>query len=147
MPDGRTFQYSIITPERILAEGKAEFVAIPGHDGQFGVMHSRAPLLCKLTPGIVRVKHADEEEWFYVSGGFAHVFRNRLLVLAPKALTAEQVDKEQAEAALAEATSMKITDEASLRRRAEAIAAAKAMLKLAAFAVVTGRKSDAGRDL
>ena len=55
MPDN-TFKCTILTPERAVLDTSASFVAIPAHDGEIGIMVSRAPLLCRLGVGIVRME-------------------------------------------------------------------------------------------
>jgi len=131
MPDGRTFQYAIVTPEAILAEGKADFLALPGHDGEFGILRSRAPLLCKLAPGIVRVSEGQQQQSFFVAGGFAHVLRNQVTILASRAKPASEVDASEVQAAEERAAAIRITDDTSFARRAEALAEARALRKLA----------------
>ena len=131
MADAKILQYSVVTPESVVAEGHADFVALPGHDGEFGIMAMRAPLLCRLAPGIVRVQGRDQTQRFFVAGGFGHVLRNQVTILAPRALPASEVTRDMADEALQRAGAIKVTDEESLARRSDAAAEARALRKLA----------------
>ena len=58
MATSDTFQCSIITPERKVLECDATFVAFPAYDGEMGVLTRRAPLVCKLGIGPLRIETA-----------------------------------------------------------------------------------------
>ncbi len=121
---------AIITPERQVFDADVNFVALPGHDGQFGILSDRAPLLCKLGIGVLRVKQGDQEKRFYVDGGFAQVRENSVIVLTPAAGEPAQIDRKAAQASLDAAMNMPMKDETSLRARTTAIAKAKVRLSL-----------------
>ena len=129
---GKTFQCTVTTPEAQVYDGQVESVVIPAHDGELGILHNHAPLLCKLGPGPMRVRRDGMEKSWYVDGGFAQVLENRVTVLTPSALRPGQIARAQAQAELAEARQMKVTDELSERRRAEMVARAQARLRIAA---------------
>jgi F-type H+-transporting ATPase subunit epsilon len=95
-----------------------------------GVLTHRAPLVCKLGIGTLRVEAPEETHVMFIDGGFAQVVRNRLTILTEQARNPEDLDAAAAEHALAEARAMKITDEASLAARDAAIKRAKVQLKL-----------------
>jgi F-type H+-transporting ATPase subunit epsilon len=134
MPDGRSFQFSIVTPEKVLVEGEADFVALPGQDGEFGVLSGRSPLLVRLEPGIVRVKNGYEEDWYFVAGGFSDIIDNRVTVLTPRALREEEIDPQQVEAARARARKAAAPDAAGLRKQRDAQAEAHALDRMLARA-------------
>jgi F-type H+-transporting ATPase subunit epsilon len=73
----------ICAPERKKTELDAAEVICPGGDGVFTVRQGHTPLLTTLTPGVLLVKDLKGREWFYaVSGGFAEIEPNRVLILA-----------------------------------------------------------------
>jgi len=127
----KRFRCSVITPEGVVFEGEATFVALPAHDGEIGVMHDRAPLLCELGIGTLRLHAEAGLRRFFIDGGFARVLDNELIVLTRQALEPEQIRRDDAEQALRQALAMRIRDEASLHARRDAIARARAQLKLA----------------
>ena len=126
-----TFSCSVITPERKLLEIDATFVALPAHDGEIGILVNRAPLVCKLGAGSLRVESPAGNQTLFVDGGFAQVVRNRLAVLTEDARPASELSSSAAEQALAEARAMKITDEPSFLARDRAMRRARAQLSLA----------------
>lgn len=126
-----TFQCSVITPERAVLECDANFVAFPAHDGEMGVLRNRAPLVCKMGIGILRVESADQKHLLYVDGGFAQVFGNELTLLTEQARKAGEIDAQAANQAMIEARAMKTPDIDSVDARSSAIKRAQVQLKLA----------------
>ena len=126
-----TFHCSVITPERRVLECEATFVAFPAHDGEIGVLRNRAPLVCKLGIGSLRVETSTETHVFFVNEGFAQVVENHLTILTPQARAAEDIDADASQGAMVEARAMKITDLASSAERSKAIRRAQVQLKLA----------------
>lgn len=121
-----TFQFELVSPERLLMSEPAASVVVPGSEGDFAVLAGHAPVLSTLRPGIMNVTLGDgQARRIYVSGGFAEVSPESLTVLAQQAVDLAEADKdwaanaiEEAEASLAAAH----TDEA--RYMAEAALAA-----------------------
>lgn len=134
MPDGRQLSFSIVTPERVLVEGKAEFVVLPGLDGEFGILYNRSPLLVRLQPGIVRVRSGEREEWYFVGGGFGDVIDNQVTILTPRALKAGEVKAEDAQAARERARRLSAPDAAGERKLRDANAEAHALDRMLAGA-------------
>ncbi len=142
MATSGTFQCSVITPERKVLECDATFVAFPAHDGEMGMLTGRAPLICKLGIGTLRIEGTDADRdgeasenaqthVLFVDGGFAQVFENRLTLLTEQARRPQDLDAGALEQALVEARAMKITDEASFTARDKAIKRAQVQLELA----------------
>jgi F-type H+-transporting ATPase subunit epsilon len=128
----RKLHCCIITPEQQVFDGDATSVVLPAHDGFLGVLTNRAPLLCELGTGVLRVDTPKEgSKEFYVDGGFAQVLNNDVTILTERAAAAEAVSKADASTALAEAEKMPIKDEKTGAARARAIARAKAQIKIA----------------
>jgi F-type H+-transporting ATPase subunit epsilon len=130
MATAKTFQLSVVTPERLVLESEATFVVFPAHDGEMGVLINRAALVCKMGIGILRVETPAERHVMFVDGGFAQVLDNRLTILTQQARYAKDLDVDAASEALVEARAMKITDEASYTARDNAIQRATVQLKL-----------------
>ncbi|MFQ5495843.1 MAG: F0F1 ATP synthase subunit epsilon [Phycisphaerae bacterium] len=80
---------SVITPEEQVLETTATSVVIPAHDGLIGILRNRAPLLCELGQGTLRIDTTGEgRREVSISGGFAQVLDNEVIVLTEKAETA-----------------------------------------------------------
>ena len=131
MSDTGTFHCSVIAPEKAVLECDARFVAFPAHDGEMGILQNRAPLLCRVGIGRLRVETPDEAHTFFVAGGFAQVVANKLTILTEQAARPEELDAGAAKQALVEARAMKIDDDESFDARQDAIKCAQVQLKLA----------------
>lgn len=95
-----TVQCDIVSADESLFSGLVEMVVATGSLGELGINAGHAPLLSDLKPGPVRViKSTDEEEIYYLSGGYLEVQPNGISILADTAVRADDID----EAAAAEA--------------------------------------------
>jgi F-type H+-transporting ATPase subunit epsilon len=89
----------IVSAEGAIFTGDAEMVFAPAKAGEIGIAPRHAPLLTTLKPGSVRVRTAEGEKLFYVTGGILEVQPHLVTVLADSALHAEQLDEGEALAA------------------------------------------------
>ncbi|RXF73084.1 F0F1 ATP synthase subunit epsilon [Hansschlegelia zhihuaiae] len=89
-----TFQFELVSPEKLLISEEVEHVVVPGAEGEFGVLAHHAPLLSTLRPGIVKVFKTDggEPERLFVRGGFADVNPKGLTILADEATPMAEFD-------------------------------------------------------
>ena len=132
-----TFHCSVITPERVVLECDAKFVAFPAHDGEIGVLSHRAPLVCRMGIGELRIDATGDDakggrsHRMFVDGGFAQVVENRLTLLTEQAEDASRLDASAAQQAMVEARAMKIPDDAAYGARSKAIRRAQVQLRLA----------------
>ena len=120
-----TIQVDVVSAEEQIYSGEAEFVVLPGIEGELGVYPRHTPLFTQIRPGAVRIKVPDkaEEEFVFVQGGFLEVQPNRVTVLADTAIRAKDLD----EAAALEAK--KAAEEAMQNKTSkEEIASAEAEL-------------------
>ena len=99
----KTFECTVLTPERAVLKTSATFVAIPAHDGEIGIMYSRAPLLCRLGVGIVRMDTTEGPQRLFIDAGFAQMLDNRLSILTESAAAADEIDVNAERAAQSEA--------------------------------------------
>lgn len=99
-----TIHCDIVSAEKSIFSGLVQMVVASGSLGDLGVGPGHAALLTALTPGPVRlILPDDEEEVFYVSGGFLEVQQNVVTLLADTALRAHDVDEAAAAQAMEEA--------------------------------------------
>lgn len=71
----------------------------PGVEGYFGVLPGHAPFLTSLKSGEVAYRVGGVEHYLAVSGGFAEVRGERVILLADNAERPEEIDRERAERA------------------------------------------------
>jgi len=127
----KSFQCSIITPESQVFDDRVDAVTLPAHDGGMGVLFNRAPLVCKLGAGALRIRKQDSEQIWYVDSGFAQVLENKVIVLTQQALRPDEIDRSRAEQMLEDARQMKVSTDAENEAKAHAEARARAQLRMA----------------
>jgi F-type H+-transporting ATPase subunit epsilon len=88
-----SFQFDLVSPERLLFSGEVDQVDIPGTEGDFGVLAGHAPLIAAIRPGIMTVFSGGKQEKIVVHGGLAEVSAKGLTVLADVATSIEDLDK------------------------------------------------------
>ncbi len=89
----------IVSQDRMVYEGDADIVILPGEMGEMGVLPNHAPLLTTLKFGILKVRSQGVEEIFTVAGGVAEVQPDIVTVLADAAENVREIDVARAEAA------------------------------------------------
>ncbi len=128
----KTFTCTVLTPERSVLRTEAQFAAIPAYDGEIGVLHDRAPLLCRLGVGIVRLDGTpDGDQRFFVDAGFAEMRDNHLTILTERSARPGDVDVDAERAAESEARQRRAVSLPELEARQRDLARATAKLKLA----------------
>lgn len=77
---------TVITPEKQVLEAQATQVIVPAHDGLIGILDHRAPLVCELGEGRLRIDLAGGgQKNVDIAGGFAQVLNNQVTVLTERA--------------------------------------------------------------
>lgn len=94
----------IVSQDRLVFEGEAEIVTVPGSLGEMGIMPGHAPLLSTLELGVIRVKNGDLEDVFTVTGGFIEVQPGIVTIMADAAENVEDIDVRRAEEAMERAS-------------------------------------------
>ncbi len=90
-----TFQFDLVSPEKLLFSGEVDQVDVPGTEGDFGVLGGHAPLVSALRPGIMIVFINGQQQRMVVLGGFAEVSaEGKLTVLADLADSIEDFDRD-----------------------------------------------------
>jgi F-type H+-transporting ATPase subunit epsilon len=73
----------ILTPDKKLFSGDAEYVDVPGEAGRTGILKNHAPLISALKAGQVKVRDlAKKEHLFDIKGGIMEVLHDEVIVLA-----------------------------------------------------------------
>lgn len=102
-----TFRFVLQTPYGTLIDCRSGSLIFPAHDGLQGVLRNHAPMLCKLSLGMIQVKDISgrDDAFFVINGGFARINENFITVLAHDVTTFEDMDIKEAEELLAKAHS------------------------------------------
>jgi len=121
----------LITPEACLLDTPAGCVILPAYDGEVGVLPDRAPLLCGLGIGEMRVTTAGETKRYYIDGGFAHVLQNEVVILTQRASAVNEIDLAQAERELAQLQDRTVVGLDEVEEHALAMKRVRTKIKLA----------------
>ena len=70
---------TIVSPERILFQGDAESVTVPGTKGEFEVLNQHATIISSLKAGKLSYQ-SSEKQTINILGGFIEVANNEVSV-------------------------------------------------------------------
>jgi F-type H+-transporting ATPase subunit epsilon len=101
---------SIVTPGKQLVADEVDQVNAPGTEGDLGILYDHAPLLTNLRSGQLSYEKDGETVALVVSGGYLEVTDNRVTVLAETGEFLNEIDRERAERAHADAEKLLLTD-------------------------------------
>ena len=90
----------IINPDRVILESEADWVVVPGSEGDFQVLTGHAPMVTGLRTGRLVLRKGIKESIFATSGGFCEVLPDAVSLLVTTAEAAEDIDLERAQAAM-----------------------------------------------
>src|SRR5450432_4509377 len=123
-----TITVDVVSAEEQIFSGEAEFVVLPGIDGELGIYPRHTPLFTQIKPGAVRIKVPGQaaEELVFVQGGFLEVQPHKVTVLADTAIRAHDLDEVRALESKKHAEDAMMTKESN-----ESMAAAQAELSVA----------------
>ncbi len=109
----KTYRCSIVTPTESIFEGEVEYVSYHAWDGQQGIMAEQSPILSQLGIGSVRLDISEgESRWYLLDGGFCQAGDGQMTLLTERALPADSISLEEAQAELAEASARVATEDA-----------------------------------
>ena len=124
-----TLKVEVVSAEEQIFSGEAKFVALPGENGELGILPRHTPLITRIRPGAVRIERADtgEEEFIFVAGGILEDQPGTVTVLADTAIRGKDLDEAKASEA------KKLAEEAMSNAKSD-IDLAKAQGEFAALA-------------
>ena len=92
-----TLHVDVVSAEALIFSGEAKFVALPGENGELGILPRHTPLITRIKPGAVRIERLDgEEEFIFVAGGILEVQPGTVTVLADTAIRGKDLDEAKA---------------------------------------------------
>jgi F-type H+-transporting ATPase subunit epsilon len=90
-----SFNFELVSPERLLVSGSVSEVVIPATEGEMTVMANHAPTMTTIKPGIVTVKFADgKKDRYVVFGGFADIIPTGCTLLAESAVHVDDFNRD-----------------------------------------------------
>jgi F-type H+-transporting ATPase subunit epsilon len=119
-----TFQFELVSPERVLFSGPVDSVVVPASEGDMTVLAGHAPSMATLKPGVVTVAEGKGgQRRLFVRGGFVDINEAGLTILAEHAIPLEDLKPEMIAADIKNAM-----DDVADARSVEARIAAQARL-------------------
>lgn len=109
-----TLKFEIVTPEGVRQSADADWVVLPGVQGELGIFPNHEPLLTRIVPGELSVHANGQTTYAAVGDGFAEITGEHVHVMADMMVAAESIDEAQAEHARQKAQDRlkeKLTDE------------------------------------
>jgi F-type H+-transporting ATPase subunit epsilon len=97
-----TLHVDVVSAEESIFTGEATFVALPGEEGELGILPRHTPLITRIRPGAVRIERANadgskgDEEFIFVAGGILEVQPGTVTVLADTAIRGKDLDEAKA---------------------------------------------------
>ncbi len=90
-----TFKCEIVTPVCQVYADEATFIAVPGANGELGVMYLHAPTISTLGQGEVRLKKDENgaTERIAISGGYVEIDGTKVIILADRALKVSEINR------------------------------------------------------
>jgi F-type H+-transporting ATPase subunit epsilon len=89
----------VATPARLVVAETVDEVVIPGSQGYFGVLPGHAPLLATLGVGELMYRKGTAQYHLALTGGFAEVRNDKVIVLAENAERPDEIDRDRAQKA------------------------------------------------
>lgn len=90
-----SFNFELVSPERLLMSATVNEVVLPGMDGEMTVMAHHAPTMTTIKPGVVTVVTTDgKTERYVVFGGFADIVPDGCTLLAESAVAVADIDRD-----------------------------------------------------
>jgi F-type H+-transporting ATPase subunit epsilon len=124
-----SLEVHLVTPEREVWAGEADFVTARGVDGDLGVLPGHAPLLAALAVGPVYIDAGGSRTAVVVDGGFLHVAHEedvtRVDILAEHALLSDELGQDDAESRERRAEELRSEDRIDEAREEQAKAAVR----------------------
>jgi F-type H+-transporting ATPase subunit epsilon len=71
----------VVTPRRLLVETDIDAVFLPSLEGEIGVLPGHRPLFVGIGKGRLRFQAEGEEDSFTITGGYAQVEPERVVVM------------------------------------------------------------------
>lgn len=100
MADEKTFQFEILTLQKMFLQETVRFVIAPGQEGVFEILPDHAPFVFALRPGVLRMRLPDgQDRHVAIGGGFLCVQKGRTTVLTRSAERPAEIDRARAQRA------------------------------------------------
>lgn len=138
-----TFEFEIVTPDKMVLKDVAEQMQIPAKNGYIGVLPAHAPLITELAIGEISYTAHGELKYLAVAWGFAEVLPDKVTILAESAERPEDIDLSRAQEAKQRAEERLRANgpELDYQRALNAVKRAEVRLQVASHASARGARN------
>ncbi len=98
------FVVDIIARDEKVYSGDADYLLLPGWDGETGVLANHTPFIGMLRPGLCRLNAGEERHLWAMSEGFVSISGNVVTVAVAFAYRPEEIDVDLAKKLFTEAS-------------------------------------------
>lgn len=74
---------TVLTPQKVIFEGEAKSIIVPGEEGTFEILTFHKPILSRLISGWVNI----DEKKFFIKRGIVGVWLDTVTMIVEEALT------------------------------------------------------------
>jgi F-type H+-transporting ATPase subunit epsilon len=120
----------VATPTRLVVAATVDEVVVPGSEGYFGVLPGHAPLLATLGIGELMYRKGTAQYHLALTGGFAEVRNDKVIILAENAERPDEIDRERAQRAKERSERLLSGREADIDYARAQAALARALIRL-----------------
>ena len=92
-------QLEIVTPDRVVLRTEADYISLPGVEGEFGILPGHIPVFAALAIGCMHYEVDGKISYAFLSGGFAEITDNCVYLLVDSSEIASEIDTLRADAA------------------------------------------------
>lgn len=89
----KTFQLSIITPEKVFFSGNVDTVILRSTEGDLAVKKDKSPLMAVLVPGKVSIFEGDKKKTAQLDAGYVRIYENNVTVITETAYWNDEVEE------------------------------------------------------
>jgi F-type H+-transporting ATPase subunit epsilon len=88
-------KFQITSREKIIEEGEADMLVLPGSEGEFAILEDHVAFLTSLDYGLVRVYHGNHiVKSIFVTSGFCEVSKEAVNILVEDPISIDKLDRE-----------------------------------------------------
>ncbi len=126
------FNLEIITPLKVEYKSEVDMIIARTTEGDIGIKAKHTPIVTELAIGEMKIKKNEEELKYFIAGGFLEVSKEKVLILADKAIKAEEIDivREREAIALNEAKLSKMKEDKDIAATQKALNEALVKVKI-----------------
>ena len=126
----KTFQLSIVTPERQALSAQVEMVKLCLPDGEYVLLAGHEPVTCALEYGLLTYRtDAGETHELLISEGFAEMRPDRAVVFTGQCIDADDLDRAEEKVEVQRMLEQRRYEESLLHHHSAGIFLARAMEK------------------